>query len=377
MKIDLTQVDTESFYVNSHIVAGETVYHIHPKHIGARWTRENLIYRSSVWNERGELVSAGFKKFFNWSEQPDLAYTPFSLSANGGCQLIEKIDGSTLIVSLYKGERIVRTRGCMTPEKMEKSGHEIELLKKKYPTVFEYSCYDFDSLTESSPNSFIFEWVSPANKIVINYGDEPDLYLIGAVKHKDYSYESQEECNDWAKFFGVKRPLTFKFDSIKEMLGAVEALQGQEGICVYCNRGQDIRKVKSAWYLALHKMKSELASIDKVIDLWLTLDQPDFHTFYEHIASNFDYELAQQNLGYISKICEASKEVDKIIAAMHEFVSERVKPLPTRAEQAKVIIGAYGKTNRSGFCFSILDGRPIKEDNEIIKKLLYQVLKNN
>ena len=364
MKIDLNSIDRENFMVHPHVIAGETCFLVQPVHIGAKYNKHNLIFRSSVWNSNGELISASFKKFFNWGEQPELAYTPFSLTANGGCQLIEKIDGSTLIVSKYDGQLIIRTRGTVDATKLD-NGHEIEIFKKKYPKVFVDTNWLLDN------KSYVFEWVSPLNKIVLSY-NEPELYLTGIISHEDYSMEKQENLDLIACLLEVKRPRTFQFNSIKEMLEAIEALKGQEGICCYCNHGQDIRKIKSAWYLALHRMKSELGSIDKVIDFYFTLNRPTYQEFYSYIEKTFDFELAEQIRGQISRICDGMKEVNEIVTYMKRYVAQLANL--SRKDAALQIMQAYGNTNRSSFCFSLLSGKELKDDD--YKKLLYQCLKD-
>jgi hypothetical protein len=360
MKIDLNAIDREQFMVHPHLIGDEVVYLVQPQHIGAKWTRDTLIYRSSVWNQQGEPVSLSFKKFFNWAEQPDLAYTPFSLTANGGVNLIEKIDGSTLIVSKYKGQLITRTRGTLDASKAEKNGHEIQLLKDKYPSAFD----------PKEGFSLLYEWVSPLNRIVLDYGVEPDIYLIGIIKHEDYTYVSQDNLDKVASDIQVKRPKTYNFNSIKEMLEAVEAFQGEEGVCVYCNRDQDIRKVKSASYLALHRFR-ENANIETVVDLYGEFGYPEYQAFEEQLTSKFDYECFNMVRGFASQVCEAKKQVDKIVEGMHRFI----EPLKTksRKDAALTIQKAYGETNRASFCFTLLDGKPLDKDK--IKKLLYQCLK--
>ncbi len=327
-------------------------------------------FRSSLWNAQGELISASFKKFFNWSEHPELAYTPFSLTANGGCELLEKIDGSTLIVSKYKGHLIIRTRGTVDASKQD-NGHEIEWLKDKYPRAFTFTDENGDEY-ETSPFSLVFEWVSPENKIVLNYGEEPDLYLIAMIVHDTYRLVPQSELDVLAGILQIKRPARYNFASVKEMLEAVEVFKGKEGLCVYCNKGQDIRKVKSAWYLALHRMKTEFGSYERVIDFYFTMNRPTYTEYYDFIVKNYDFELAEQCRGHISKVCQGMKEVELIIAAMREKV-EPLKKL-ARKDAASVILQAYGQTNRSGMAFTLMDGKELKTDD--IKKLLYQVTKD-
>jgi hypothetical protein len=366
MKINLTEIP-EDFVTRPVEIAGEMCYLIFPPHIGTKWDKQNLIFRSSIWNSEGELISAGFKKFFNWGEQPDLAYTPFSMTANGGVKLLEKIDGSTLIVSQYKGELIARTRGTADATGME-NGHEIELLKKKYPRAFE------NSLLEDNRYSLIFEWVSPENRIVIKY-PEPDIYLISIIDHIDYSLMPQDSVDNWAdEYLQVKRPKVYTFGSLKEMHEAVQAFQGVEGLCVYCNKDQDIRKVKGVDYLARHRMKDELGSFERVVDFYFTQGQPSFNDFYQSIVDTVDWETAEECRGDASRIVDGMKEVNKIIDGMKRFVAPLKADLHMpRKEEAARIFQAYGDTNRTGMVFSILDGKELKEKD--LKRLLYQVLK--
>ena len=134
-----------------------------------------------------------------------------------------------------------------------------------------------------------------------------------------------------------------------------------------------LHKVKGAWYLALHHMKSELSNVEKVMDVWLEQGMPDYNTFYSYIVTSFDYELAEQCRGHISNLCDARKEVDKIIEHMRGFINSNVRHLTTRKDQAVTILKSYGETNRSGYLFKILDNKPLEKDD--YKKLMFQVMK--
>jgi hypothetical protein len=365
MQIKLSDIDLDSFMMHPHKVGEHVVWLVQPQHIGVKWARNNLIFRSSVWDADGNPVSLSFQKFFNWDEQPDLTFKPFSLTANGGCSLLEKKDGSTLIVSKYKGHLIIRTRGTLDASKID-NGFEIEYLKNKYPLAFDLGS------AETCDRSVIFEWTTPTNKIVINYGEEPDITLVGIINHSDYSLVSQDMLDKYAESIGVKRPMRYTFKSIKDMLAAVEAFKGQEGLCVYCNHDQNIRKAKSAWYLQLHHMKNEMGSYDRVVDAYFGSNTKTYTEFYDYIVNHFDFEIAEQCRGDISRICEGMKEVEKLMASMEAKVAT-VKNMP-RKDAAGIIMQAYGNTNRSGMAFAILDGKPWKVDD--IKKLLYQITKD-
>jgi len=363
MKIDIQKVDLTQFMVHEHSLNGEIVYLIQPQHIGTKWTQDNKHMRSVVVNYAGEVISAGFPKFTNWGENPDHFPVPNSLKH---CTVVEKLDGSLLIVSKYNGQYILRTRGTVDASTMA-NGHELEIFKN---TILSKLADNNDTWDYS----VLFEWLSPINKIVLNYGDEPSWRLIGFINHINYSLAQQDMLDAMAKKYGFDRPPTYTFSSVEDLLKDVDQWRGKEGVVVYSKNDQMLHKVKGAWYLALHHMKSELSNIEKVMDVWLEQGMPDYQTFYNYIFTTFDYELAEQCRGMISRICDAKKEVDMIVSGMNDFVNNRLKTLPTRKLQAEQVISAYGNTNRASFLFKLLDGKLLGKEE--YKKLLFQVLKN-
>jgi hypothetical protein len=364
MKIDLNAIDTSQFMMHPHVLNNETVWLIQPQFIGCKWTQANKHLRSSVWNSEGELVSASFSKFTNWGENPENFPVPSSLKDT---TIVEKLDGSTLIVSKYKGNVILRTRGTVDATVLD-NGYELEEFKNNHLVRL---------LTNDKSNtwdySYLFEWVSPINRIILNYGDTPKWFLIGGVEHKDYSLWSQVGLDNVAHEFGFERPPSYTFPSIEDLIKNVEQWRGKEGVVIYSNNDQTLHKVKGLWYLALHRMKEALASFDKVVDCWYEQGEPSYQKFEEFIINQFDYELWTQIRGDASRICDGYKKVNQIVIGMHEFVNETLKPLPNRKEQALKVLSAYGNTNRASFVFKLLDGKPLEKDDK--KKLLYQVLK--
>ncbi len=121
-------------------------------------------------------------------------------------------------------------------------------------------------------------------------------------------------------------------------------------------------------------MKSELSSLEKVIDVYLEYGRPTYQEFYTKISEQFDFELANQCQGFMSKICEGQHEITLIVDHMKQFVGEIMTQYPNnRKEQAKAVIGAYGNSGRSSMLFQMLDGKEL--GNKEYKKLLFQILK--
>jgi len=347
-------------------------YLVIPQQMGCEWSQTNKIFRSSLWNSEGDLISASFPKFVNWGEKPEVFPVPNSLR---GCVVMEKLDGSTLIVSKYKGQFIVRTRGTVDAANMEKNGEEIAIFKSEILPLLE----DFQGQGTGAEwdCSFIFEWTSPKNQIVINYGDKPRFVLIGIVLHGNYHLQSQDYLDYVAKALGLERPATYTFDTVADLISNVEMWEGKEGVCVYSpSRGSwEIHKCKSFQYLKLHRFKSN-ATFENTVELFFEFDMPSYQEFEAKLIQKFDYECFQMVRGYISQICDGYKEVLKIIQGMNDFVEKQLKQLPNRREQAFKVFASYGKeSNRSAFVFKILDGRQLLSKDDL-KKLMYQVTKS-
>ena len=314
-----------------------------------------------MWNANGELVSAGFPKFFNGGEQTAITPAPTSMY---GCRAFEKLDGSLFIVSKYKGQLIVRTRGTSTVEDLP-SGHELLIFQEKYPKVFDNYLLNTEKVT------MLYEWTSPENRIVITYDREPELKLVGMIHHQDYSLATQIVLNHEAFLLGVGRPKEYFFKTVEELAETARTLVGEEGYCLYSNKDQVITKYKSEWYLAMHRMKSPLATMDELLESFLVLALPTYSEFMTAIETIHDYEIMLTCRSNASKLYEAKKEVDKIMAHMKMF-ADSVRGM-SRRDAALQIQDAYGKTNRAGYVFAFLDNATLK--NEAVKKLYYQVMK--
>lgn len=364
MKIDLQSIDREQFRVDEHILNGEVVYLVQPREIGVKWNQTNKIFRSSVWDSNGESVSLSFFKFPNWGENPENFPVPTSLK---DCVFPQKIDGSTLIVSKYKGNFIIRTRGTLDASLMEKNGHEIELFKSTI--LSKLSDFDLDGF------SWLFEWVSPLNRVVILY-PEPAWYLIGIVRHSDYRLLEQKSLDVIASEREFKRPALYTFESFKDfndIEATVSQWKGAEGIVIYSNNGQTLHKMKADDYLAKHRLKSELSSLEKLVDFWVSQGKPfEYQSFFNMIVDLVDYETACEHRGNISRIMDAWKEVQNVVKGITNFVAPLKNSL--RKDAALSIVSSYGNTGRTNIAFTLLDSKPLTDDQ--YKKLLYQKLKN-
>jgi len=345
MKIDIKLFDTIDFQNNFRIKNFEIdnikCYLINPL-LKCQWNTSNLIFRSSIWDQFGYPVSLGYKKFFNMNECPDIE--PIDVSQP--FVAMEKVDGSCLIISKYRNQCIIRTRGTVEAK---------SILDINDYSLFENSLFfnkikKYSNKYETLNHSYIFEYVSPNNKIVINY-TTPDFYLTGVVCHDKYTLLSQKELDYIAKFFGIKRPQTYNFVSIDDSRLDVGGWKDREGICIYYNYEQSIRKLKSLYYLKLHSMRSKL-TISNLIELLYQLNYCHEEQFYEHIEREFDFEI---------KLIVQKMNIFKYVNIADQYINN-----------IKIFVEKNKDLSQKDFAINVL-----KEYNTVLAPIAFSLRRNN
>lgn len=328
---------------------------IHRKDPGVKWNNHNKYFRSSVWDKKtGELISAGFRAFVNLGEQPEFE----SLDEHDDLEFVRKMDGSLLVVSCNRGELIVRTRGTLDATQMA-NGHEIEFLKKKYPKAF-------DNMWLSSEKfSILFEWTTPSNRIVLNESDEPALWLIGIVGHhtdacmspsEPYHYFSQSELDQQERHLEVPRPerYTLNLKNVAEYLKDKDTI---EGVVVYANNGQILKKVKTPRYLYLHRVFTGIKSVDHLFDLWTAHDAPDRVVFEHQLSTEYDWELVNSLRHLMDEMFMKWKQIQTQLSWMKTYLSNPEFLMLDRKERAQIILKMF--PDHSGFAFALMDQKSI------------------
>lgn len=119
-----------------------------------------------VGQDTGQIIARPFDKFFNADEHGP---SKLGQALGGVVQVTNKMDGSLGILypsPLHRTGYAIATRGSFTSEQ---ALHATQLLNDRY--------------ADWVPNpdwTYLFEIVYPENRIVLDYGDQDDLVLLGA-----------------------------------------------------------------------------------------------------------------------------------------------------------------------------------------------------
>ena len=338
--------DSGQFNFKDCVVAGDECVLVTPKDMGVEWNEYNKYFRSSIWRKSDmHLVSAGFKKFTNLGEQP--AFEP--IDGHDDLEFVRKLDGSLLIVSQYKGELIIRTRGTVDASLLE-NGHEIELLKEKYPMAFDNLWLRREGYT------LLFEWTTPTNRIVLKETTEPTLWLIGIVNHKDYSYFTQLELDQQALSLGVPRPERYELNlsNVAEYLKDKDSI---EGVVIYSNQGQTLKKVKTPRYLYMHRMFTGVKTINHLFDVFVEYGEPKREEFEKQLADKFDWELVTSLTPLMDGLYTKTKFIADKVLGIILYLENPDFNLLDRKGKAQKILEYF--PDYAWIAFSILDGKKL------------------
>src|ERR1051326_7970675 len=168
-RLERSLVDRKSFIIDE--VEGYTF--IHPKQTKWDWIEEELPLRSTAVDRQGLVVSSGWPKVFYLGERPaNDAKLEADLSSGDEVFFTEKLDGTLIIRSVLPDGRVIfRTRGTWDGGDYGKLARAIA--QDRYPALLDPTLLPEWSL--------LFEYVGPANLIVIAYAQE-DLWFLGDRK---------------------------------------------------------------------------------------------------------------------------------------------------------------------------------------------------
>jgi RNA ligase len=319
----------------------------------SQWDDITLNCRGLVLDNEGNVVAKPFPKFFNMEELMDTDIP------NESFEVFEKMDGSLGIFFYYertlsleeryniwfnnnyvtgmerffdpnklpdfddpyyeptpkiKGEWHMVTRGSFTSEQAIKG---MEIAKK----------YNYDKICVPG-YTYLFEIIYPENRIVVDYGKEERLVLLGVMDKKGEEFPYSEiEGEGWDivnKYDGVN-----DYTKLKEMIS-----NDEEGYVIRFSGGMRM-KIKGEEYVRLHRILTNFSTKD----IWeLLRNNEQLEPFLERVPDEFDdwVKRIMMNLRY------SFHHIDERVGKMYDYFrygkfNDRY-PEPTKKEFAEYVM---------------------------------------
>ena len=241
-------------------------------------------YDCGLW----KIVCRGFDKFFNYGE-------PYAADIDwSSARVQEKIDGSIMKVWYDDGAWRLSTNGSINAYQTELNVNEVLKINCPYSTfgdLFDHAVNRGDiPFSAMNPNyTYMFELVSPYNKIVISY-PQTMLTHIGTRN----SITGEELNVD----IGIVKPKEYPINSLQSCIAAANELPSDAEGYVVVDGNYNRIKVKNPIYLRLHRMISNNQITTKdIVHIICENEQEEFLTYFPEYKGAFEkVEFALQSI---------------------------------------------------------------------------------
>lgn len=263
-------------------------------------TKEEAILRECrgiKFDLDGKIIQRPLHKFFNIGEKEETFLNNIDFTQHH--VVMEKLDGSMVIPIWINGVLRLTTKMGITDTSMQ--------AEKFIASRIEYK--EFFRFCKENKWTPIFEWCSNKQRIVVDHPNDK-LVLLHIRDLYNGKYYERYWVNYYADLFTF--PTVETFDSVSgDALEYMETLRSRddiEGIVIQVSGGHMV-KIKTDWYLRLHKVKDEISSERKMVNLILSSGLDDLKPLMD--KSDFD-KVVEYEVKFI-------KQLDTIATSISNF----------------------------------------------------------
>jgi RNA ligase len=307
------------------------------------WDDVTIMCRGLVLDNDGNVIAKPFSKFWNLEENKHIPTQDFNVQ--------EKLDGSLVIVFFYNGELVISTKGSFISDQARWAK---KIMDEKYrPTlltdkdVYEATDYNYsgDELT------YMFELIKKNKKIVVDYGDTEELFLLSCIHTKTGKELTYPQVKKISEILGC--PIVKQYDGISDYNTLKDIIKdNQEGFVVKFSNGS-MCKIKGDEYIRLHRI---LTNISTTMIWELLSTDGDINLILERVPDEFDKWVKAR----VRELKYAFFQIDERAGKLHDYFRYGkygdVYPEPTKKEFAEYVM-KQEKILRP-IMFAMWDGRP-------------------
>jgi hypothetical protein len=303
------------------------------------WDEITLQCRGLILDANGRVIARSFPKFFNYSEVSHQNIVPW----NDGVFIQNKMDGSLITLFHYNGEWLVASKGSFT------SDHAIAARAK---ILRDYDLSLFDTNV-----SYIMEYISSWNRVVVDYGGVERVVFLGV---STVSSELQWEI---AKDVMIKSGIsendivsTEYFDTFsEELLIKLQSqnLENEEGYILRFSPSNYRVKVKFEEYIRLHKIMTEVSTTS----VWdMLANGVSMDVVLNNVPDEFFNRIKEYEQSLIGEYNECEQAA---LTEFHQIISQA--EYQSKSEFAKRVMGIgdenMKKSSYSAILFRLFAGK--------------------
>lgn len=265
------------------------------------WDEVTLFNRGNIYEKKtGKLIAKAMPKFMNFSQYSEEEQAHF---LNHDIEVYEKKDGCLGILYMYNDEIRCNSRGGFDNYVTDK----IKQLLPKYEMLHWLLRH----------NTMNVEVISPETKIICDYGDEEELYLLTA-----FNYEHQEHTRD---ILDIMSAVARMPQPSKEIMTWEELFKWQktsnwekEGFVV---------SIPTRKYGAYQRAKIKSEDYMKVVSFKAHLNK---HTLWDNMRIDME-----QNTSFLSEY--EDKMPDELVQLYKQYKAELEQALEDRRAEAQAV----------------------------------------
>lgn len=258
------------------------------------------------------IISRPFTRFYNFGEGGNLTNN-FDFDNSF---IYEKIDGSLISLDFHSIKNIwfVHTRKMAYAEGQTSFGNTYRsIILKAFGLDSSLSDKEFTFIIDkyfsnkdinAKDFTWIFEVVSPENRIVKNYGHEYKIYFLGARKKNVFG--NNEYLSDISKYksvydidgLNINVPQQYNLKNNNEIEQAIKDLDAlDEGFVCFNYETEQRIKIKSPTYLAVHKIRENgKINSKKIAVLVFSNDYEEYLSYFPEDKIYFDKYINAYNI---------------------------------------------------------------------------------
>jgi len=310
------------------------------------WNKITRASRGLIVNdETGEILARPFPKFFNYSEHA----TPAELMT-GPIVVAEKADGSLgILYPTPDGLQISTAGGFQSPQ----AAHATEVYRERYDGKW----------TPRKGYTYLYEIIYAENRIVLDYENEDDIILLGAVRIRDGKSLPVSKLPEW-KWKKVE-----EFPDMTSVDSVVNApdRSNHEGYIVHYTDTDTRVKIKHAEYLRHHRFATGINS-RRIWEMLRDSNSEDMDSWRKNAPEEFEDYIN----GSTAKLQGEFKEHEEKIRKSYSSI---VSSLPANASQKDFAVAVQTQAPREymGMIFNLKqnDGKL----NDKSKKSIWDMIK--